>query len=79
MSDTDQQKITDLLDHVEHNTDAARHCVVEIEPGEFVVTRTRDQAARLKGALAVLRAQAAGAAKPAKRAAAKTSASDPDA
>jgi hypothetical protein len=49
--------IRDLIDHVEYNTDAARHCIVEIEPGAFVVTRTRAQAVHLRGALAVLRAQ----------------------
>jgi hypothetical protein len=49
--------IATLLDHVQHNTDAAVHCLVEIEPGEFVVTRTREQAVHLRGALAVLRAQ----------------------
>jgi hypothetical protein len=49
--------IRDLIDHVEHYTDAAQYCVVEIEPGVFVVTRTREQAAHLRGALSVLRAQ----------------------
>jgi hypothetical protein len=51
-----EQVIQDLLDHVQHNTDAAMHCLVEVEPDAFVVTRTREQATLLRGALSVRRA-----------------------
>src|SRR5690349_19376800 len=54
-----ETRIRDLLDHVQHYSDAAVHCVVEVEPDQFVVTRTRGQAEFLRGALAVLRAQTA--------------------